>query len=173
MKLLSSSHVVESRKPQDVQQIGFKGPEVMLWIKLVPNTSLQLQNPSVALVSLFGICLISEFWVQSQERVPMSVHLATVYLFQRASSPGDHQRRGQKQSLDRLKDGRAEQTVLSENRVNRKVIDSVWDESSPAPWSALWDEGGTAKFSEVSCSQLCLQCCDFGSWKWTLSHVSM
>lgn len=43
--------------------------------------------------------------MQSGEPASMSVHLATVYLFQRVSGPGDRQRRGQKQSLDRLKDG--------------------------------------------------------------------
>lgn len=49
-EVLSSSPIVQSRKPQDVQQIGPKGPEVMLWKKLVPDISLQLQNHSVALV---------------------------------------------------------------------------------------------------------------------------
>lgn len=52
MKLLSSSPIVQRGKPQDVQQIESQGPEVMLWLKLVPDISLQLQNPSVARISV-------------------------------------------------------------------------------------------------------------------------
>lgn len=70
-------------------------------------------------------------------------------------------------------DSRATSAVReqSEKEGNRG---SVWDESSPTPWSALWDEGGTPKFSEVSCSQLYLQCCGFESWEVdALSHVHL
>lgn len=62
-------------------------------------------------------------------------------------------------------DSRAEQAVLTEKRVKRKVIETQCAMRAVLLPEVLWDEGETPKFSEVSCSQLCLQCCGFESWK--------
>lgn len=62
-------------------------------------------------------------------------------------------------------DSRAEQTVLSEKRVKRKVIETQCAMRAVLLPEVLWGEGETPRFSEVSCSQLCLQCCGFESWE--------
>lgn len=81
MEFLYSSPLVQREELQGMQQIGPKGPEVIVWIK---NSPRYITSASQSL-RCFGLIVwdLLDFQVQSQDPVQTSVPLAAVFLFQR------------------------------------------------------------------------------------------